>query len=590
MAKTTFVLEAQEAKAVDAYLKVIDKQDKATASLRRMNREAGKVRGEVGQVGKTADSTAGKIASWMAGFATIGTVVAGLKAVVNEMQNASALRKEMHKAALSTEQLATKLAHLRGDVGRGGLAAVQKDISSIASAARIPLDVAATTLFYTESTFGPGKAARSAAEVISAFAAPAGLTSEEVKMLPKLMSITGADTRQKQMQLVNMIYAATKGSIAETGEYLQPFVKTATSDIARGYTIEQSLARMTSAVEMTGTADVAAEMSSRIAAITSGRNERALGFMQEEYALDQIRQRGIDPSRFYKRAGGRKRGEGGPATFDTGAAEAAMGAKFTDLTDPERLEFVRGLYHRYKEAGEMDVLKTRLDVRGYEAMLALFSPAAEKKYEQMLPAIATAKGSDAVQRMAADYLTTMGAVSQKMQTRTAMGQLRIGSEVEPEVVLGKMTEEVLGQIKSQLRGGYESTAFALTPESVEKWHVSRAIVRQNLALAYEQAGTPERRGYIEDLRARLGQTRLLGRNPQLVGEMYEATGGFGMIEEQGRLPLGMQPAYRRGMETYFGITEKTGEKLIKALDNNTTATQMNTTTTPMFPPNGGVLD
>ena len=39
MAKTKFILEADEAKAVQAYLKVVEAQNKATAGMRKMNRE-----------------------------------------------------------------------------------------------------------------------------------------------------------------------------------------------------------------------------------------------------------------------------------------------------------------------------------------------------------------------------------------------------------------------------------------------------------------------------------------------------------------------------------------------------------------------
>ena len=564
--KVTFNLEANEAKAVQALLRVVDAQDKGVAGMRRLNREAQKSQTVLQGIGQS-------VAGWLTAFASIGTVVQGLRAIVSEMKEATALRREMTEVAKTTEELTIKIANLRKDVSAGGIAAVTRDVAAIATQTKIPFDVASRALFYSESAMGAGTPqALAAATTIGQFAAPAGLKPDEVRLIPKLFSITGATDRQKQLQILNQLHAATAGSIAETGEYITPFLSTAVSDIERGFTLSQSLARMTAAIETTGTVSDAATMSGRLADIAAGRNVRAL-----KYLTEQGRTRGVD---------------------------------FTALSDPQRLEFARRLYHEHQAAGTMDELKTKLDVRGFAAMRALFSEVGERKYYSMLPEIEQAAGGTAVQTMAEQFKGTLTAQEAGRETTVQLAQTLLAQERQPDILLTKVSGDILKQVHGRLRGFGEYTTAGLTADAFEQHRIAKMVMQENLALAYEQAGGAER-DRIAGLIRETGGTLALSAEPDLVRRAFEATGGFSMVQRAGRLampetvsrlsirrgvpfapgetyeepPAGLERMeyYMRGFESYYGLNsdnfrgavEKLNTAAIK-LDNAASKIQQQT--------------
>ncbi|GAH18327.1 unnamed protein product, partial [marine sediment metagenome] len=246
------------------------------------------------------------------------------------------------------------------------------------------------------------------------------------------------------MQILNQIHAATAGSIAETGEYLEPFISTAVSDIERGFTMGESLARMTAGIETTGSIAEAATMSRRLVDIAAGRTKAGLKFL-----TGQAKKRDVD---------------------------------FGALTDPQRFEFVRGLYHEFQKAGTMDVLKTKLDVRGFAAMRALFSEVGERKYFGMLPVIEEAAGGTAVQQMAEQYKGLLTAEKTQIETRGTLAKARTGREQKEENVLWSMMADAHDIARTRTAGFGGFARLALTPEYLEKRNILRMIVRENLAL------------------------------------------------------------------------------------------------------------
>lgn len=534
MAKTQFILEADEARAVQGFLKLIEAQDKTTAGLRKMNREGQKA-------GKSLRDVGSSISGWLSGFLSMAGVVQGLKEIVAEMEKATRLRKEMHDVALTTEQLTMKIAHLRKDVSEGGISAVTKDVAEISKQTAISLETAANALFMAESAMGPGtQRARTAALTIGQFAAPAGLMPEEVRLVPKIFDINRAYTKEQQLRILNQLQTATGASIAETGEFIQPFITPMTLAMQQGFTFEQSLAQMVAAIQTTGTVERAGTAARASLQIAGGRTKKALSFYQKEAG-----KRGID---------------------------------FGRLTGPERYEFVRSLFMEAEAAGPeaMDVFKTTVGGKGFMFMQAMFGEAGRRKYFEVLPGIEAARGADSVQRMAEQYKRLLSAEATILQTQEQLAKSRIGRERRPGVILDQLTKSVLDEARALTRGYGEVAEFAVTPRRMEENIMARSLVRENILLALETAGkgTPERAQLLDLYKEMFWMKPLTGR-PELLGRAYGLTGGFGMIEQRGRLAdistikdvreelgfptsvedLARRGPYMRGLRHHYGIED-----------------------------------
>lgn len=533
--KTTFVLEADAAKAVNAFLKVIDAQGKAVDGMRKMSREGR-------MVSKTNDDIGRSMMSWVAGIASIATLKRSFKAFVDEMERAKNLRKEMGETTLTVERLALKIAQLRRDVTSGGVTAVTKDMERISKQAAVSLEVASKSLFYAESAMGAGTGrAKTAAMAISRFAGPAGLTPEETMLIPKLFDIMKADTEKKQMQVLNQINAATRASIAETGEFIQPFMKPLVADIQRGFTLPQSLARMVAAVQVTGSVEEAGTISATGLDIAAGRTEKAL-----KYYRRQARKRGLD---------------------------------YGTMSDPERYEFARSLYEEAETGGPgaMDVLKTTVGTKGFRAIRALFGETGKRKYSEVLPEIEKAVGATDVEQMAGQYLGLITAESTRQAVRAQTGAARIGQITRPQIMLEDMVTEILKQSKATARGYGETLGWGMMPESIEKHKIAGMLISANLNIASKIARGPKEQGEIQNLLNQLQLIESFRLNPEFVERAYQATEGFTLPGKYGtpryepaRPTFGM-PNMRRGMDAYFGLTEETGKENARALKENTDA-------------------
>jgi len=536
-AKTTFVLEANEAKAVAAFLKVVDAQDRTIAKNRQMSRE-----GE--RASKSMSGVGGSVAGWLTGFASVGTVIQGLRSIVAEMEKATQLRKEMQEVALTTEQLSMKIAHLRTDVSVGGIAAVTKDVADIAKQTASALDVASRALFFSESAMGAGTArAKSAAMTITKFAGPAGLTPEETILIPKIFDITRAYTEKQQMVILNQLRAATAASIAETGEFIQPFVTPMTLAMQQGFTFSQALAQMVAAIQTTGSVEKAGTEAKTALEIAAGRTVQAMEFYQKE---------------------GRKRG------VDYGGLKA-----------PERYEFVRGLYQEFEGAGPraMDVFKTKVGAKGFSFIRAMFGEAGQRKYFEVLPEIEAARESDAVQQMAEQYMTLLTAAARQRERRTQIGQARIAGERQPGIALTEEVQASLKTAKGSAKGWGDAIKFGLTPESLEKRYMAGVVLRENLLLALETAekGTPERAALLQ-LYTQTWEPKPFSIRPDYLESVYKATEGFGLIEKRGRfapetfreeifeeMRLSEQPSVYGGLQRHMGAYRKRSPHYIQGL-------------------------
>ena len=175
--------------------------------------------------------------------------------------------------------------------------------------------------------------------------------------------------------------------------------------------------------------------------------------------------------------------------------------------------------------------------------------------------------------------------------------------------------ESLNQVRALNMSLGGTARLALTPEYLEKRNILRMIVRENLALAAGQAapGSAEQEE-IARLYKEFKDTPALITKPDLIKELYRATGKFGLLEEHGRLGnledlfrleerpetledlteeqylrlrrrsiKGLRPElYMRGLKNEFGITEGTKE-LTEAINNLTDEIQKTNTVPVMMP-------
>lgn len=548
MADIKFQMEGEISDAARSLAEFIDLQEsvdkkfdgiaksagKASAAAGKFGRAKGKVKGikdEVTGFNAAAEKAITSVKNWVGGFVGLSGVVRSIQNLVAEMEKARTLQKEMLGTAVDVEKTVMKTAHLRGDVSDAGIAAARSDIASVAQQAKVSLPVAAQIQFFSESAMGAGTvAAGTAAKNIAAFSGAAGLSPDEVKMIPKLFSVMKADTSAKQMKILNQVYKAAGGSIAETGEYLQPFISTAVSDIERGFTLPQSLARMTAAIETTGSVAEAGTASQRLADITAGRSERGLKFLTEQAA-----KKGVD---------------------------------FASLTDPQRMEFARAMYGDFKAAGQLDVLKTQLDVKGFASMRAMFSETGQRKYKQMLPQIEAAAGSDAVKRMAGQYESTLTAQMIGRQTHQQLTEAMTGRQRHIASDFEMMIDDIQRQAHAIPETFGESLTLAIDPESIERKKIARTLINQSLWKEYF-AEQPLESGEMNPRQRRLmnlimARPAIISQHPEYLEQVYAETDGFANMQGEEFRERAGHGIYSRALTQYF-------EQLTGAVKENTKA-------------------
>lgn len=520
----------------------LEKQDKSLQGVARSAGKAGEamrkstgdarkgakgVTTEMTGVEKATAAAATQAANYVKGFVGIGGILMTVRALTQQLAEQRSLQKEMLGTAVGFEGQALKIAHLRGDVSPTGIKGAQSSISQIAMANKVPLDVAASTLFFAESSMGAGSpAAYSAAQSITEFAGAAGLTADEVQQIPKLFGALKADTPKKQKAVLNQLKEAAGRSIAETGEYTQNYIPTAVSDIERGYTLPQSLSRFTAMIDTTGSVAEASTQSQRLADITAGRNEKALEFLTK-----QATRRGQD---------------------------------FGAMDDPARLQFGRQIYQEFKAAGRMDDLKTQLDVKGFAAMRAGFSETATRKYADTLPAVTAAAGSDQVQQMAKQYQSTLTAQTAARETQRVLSEAEAGRQRAALADFNAMVDDIHKQSKMNARGVGNNLSLALMPESFEKKTIADSLIRESLArerFKAEAAGDPERLRRIQSMQFNMPD--VLTQQPGYIEDVFNMTDGFSDVAGDPRMKYSRPGgAFEKGIEAYF-------ESLIAATRENT---------------------
>jgi len=544
-----FKITADPMRAITDLSKLVSKQEEVIQKLKQQNAEARKVDGGMRNVGDTAKNTLGSIMAWAGGLLTIGTAVRGIRAVVAEMEKAVALRQGMHQAALSVEELALKLAQVRGDMSAAGRKTAISDIFGVSRQTSIPPAVAKELLFYAESTFpGQPAMAKATATDIAKFAGPAGLMPEDVQGIARIFKAVGAKTTEERKKVLGQIYEATSKSIAETGPFLQAFTKPMITTLERGFTLPQSLALMGAAVEASGDVAEAGTTAASGIAVIAGRTEKAVDYLTKEG-----KRRGVD---------------------------------FMALTDIQRLEFMRVLYDEAKAGGPKTMTKMglRMGPRGFDYLRRLYSPLGQQQYELIQTAAGGATGA-IIDKMFGEYEDVwMTAEQTQAERRKTQAQAKVGQERRPDIVLREMTQDAVDLAKARLEGPREYIGMGLRPAGKERDITRRMILRENLALAMEQAqpGTGEAEN-IARMAEEMRNTLYLTAHPELIEEIYKATEGFTLIEKAKRLagkeayqgvmpanwnietPSLRDPVFMRGVKELYGVEKTPAEKLLEQL-------------------------
>ena len=450
-----------------------------------------KTKQEMTGIGSISKSTVGSVKNWVQGFVGLAAISSFLNKIVASMKEASDFQKEMLGTALGFEQISMKIAQLRKQTDQAGQRTAQKDILAVARAADVLPDVAAEALFFSESSFEPGSAAaKSSAEAIASFAAPAGLTPEEVKGIPKIFSAFGAETRPQQDVILNQLVAATGGSSAETGEFINPLVSLTNVFKAMGFTFEETLAKMVAQIEVSGSVSKAAEDTRRFAEIASGRRtEKAM-----EFLISEGKKQDVD---------------------------------FQKLSVPERLEFFTDkVFDEFEKAGKLDELSKVLGGESFKVVQLGASETARRKFETILPKISEAKTSTFVQDLSEEFSRTMTARDVQFQISNLASSSKRGGETEASARLELMIDAIF-KLSTTLREDFGAKLFsALTPESVEKKNIGLLLLEENLLLAKERGGTDQEISKIDALLERLPSVLSLRANKELVSQIFDVSEGF----------------------------------------------------------------
>lgn len=521
-----FKLSANPEKAISDLAKVISKQQASIVKLKEHNKaardaqrestkamkaaekggaaaaeNAGKLKNEMKGVGTVSADSLTAISAWVKGFAGISGAAAALANIKKTMAEVAAIQQTMLTDALDFQDVALKVAHVRGKTDVAGVRAAQQDIKNIALEGHVSPQVASKALFFSESSFEPeSPEAMASAKTIVGFAAPAGLTPEEIQGIPKLYSAFGADTPEKQNKLLNQLVAGTGGSSAETGPYIQPLVSIANVFKEMGFSFKQTLALFTAQIEVSGTVSKAAEDTRRYVETISGRRtEKSMDFLAGEGKKD-----GVD---------------------------------FRGMTIPERVEyFGPGVYDDYAEAGNLDELAPVFGGESFKVVQLGASPTARNKYNKILPKITAAENSGHVQKMSKEYAGTLRAMNADLETQIYVSSAKRGEETAALAQIDKIADALLDQYKNRDQDwrGWMDTTFTL--DGVLSHQLIGEAFQQNLGAALEQAETEEQKKRIQDLQWKVAGTNVFDADTSLQTEVYNITGGLTSVKKLGRLP------------------------------------------------------
>jgi uncharacterized membrane protein len=285
MAKVKFNLEADEAKAVNAFLRVVDAQQKAERSMGGVNRRSQEQNKVFGQLNSS-------IKGYIAGFATLGTVTQALRMFNEELNRNAEIIKSSERIRSQTLSLAA------GDKTTAAFLREQEE--KYATTAGVSPENASQAVFNIKSIFSEDKIAEAVDFVSKAdsFVRDSGKFAEGIGTVQNAL---GEAETGGVAQLGNKIFAAANVSKTDPSEFGNELSKIAKT----GATVGGSDEILSSALAI-GSAGQAttAEAGTRIRAflVELIRNEVEGATLEDKF--QNVLKSGINKQNFIKDFGG----------------------------------------------------------------------------------------------------------------------------------------------------------------------------------------------------------------------------------------------------------------------------------------------
>lgn len=263
MGTVTFQLEAEEAKAINAFLRVVDAQKKTEAGMQGITNRAKETDRAVEKIGKTSQDVTRAVGSIMGAFAGASAIVGALDKIHERLLKIRELRQAGGEAAAGVQGQMVKLAQQMGWGGDAGLNKAMKLAQDVASAGGLDL---ATGASIAQGTYGNIKADSKTqlriARLLAGTAGKGGLTADEAGALAELVEAAGAG--KTEAGATRFLAEAEQALLASAslgfGQFSTSSIKGGMGLLLKGATPAQMFTRMTQARAVSGGSDdVAAE-------------------------------------------------------------------------------------------------------------------------------------------------------------------------------------------------------------------------------------------------------------------------------------------------------------------------------------------
>ena len=483
---TKLVFEGDVGDAILGIVKLVEKMKDVKGEVK----DFGKVSKDTDILGNSINNAANSAKNFIGAFFGITGIVAAIKSAVDYMKEVVVQQNKLATTAETVEQMGLKLAALRGDVSKAGVGKVISEATTRGVSFGIPLQLSSQIGLSTETNMGRGTAgAKQAADTIAKFAGPMGLQESEIDNLSRLFQLEGATTKESQERIVNKLIAAQQGSKTTMGQFITPFVSGYVAEKRKGIGLDQALAMNTAAIEATGSVGEA-----------SNAQEMMIRMLTEPSALG---------FKFLKGQGRRE------------------GVNYMGLDTTERIEFGRAEYEKYKEAGQLDIFRTKMGMRaaGFEGVERMFSPAAQTKQAETLAAVQ--HETNMINKLAAAYgeLAIKKAASET--TAELGGHYDRGEAFESQKNITERAKAAVARQTAESTGIFAKAADWILPEWIKERIHKQAIIENQLidARANAPAGS-EKQKQISKLAVQ--DTFWHVNNPEYLDQVAKITGDFGL--------------------------------------------------------------
>jgi hypothetical protein len=277
MGQVTFKLEADEAKAVKAFMRVVDAQKKTERGAKKAGdagKQAGKAtekgaKGATGAFDNMGKSAVNSFKAMATGLIGAGGVLAAVQMVRAELEATAAAQRDLANKAMTIDKAgvggATQFGMGYTDAGHAkGREVLQK----IAMAGKFGDDVGlakgvtiAGHAAYGEKGEALSGKALDIAMTGARFAGYTQMDEESAAGYFKVLEQSGAKTQEDVLKRSAQFYEAYKGALSvDPGANIGGVVRFMAQHVERGGKVERGLARYSRAVNITGSEQEAAQM------------------------------------------------------------------------------------------------------------------------------------------------------------------------------------------------------------------------------------------------------------------------------------------------------------------------------------------